>query len=216
MDMGQPVDGSQHVLMVSPPGRQSQFSRRPATVADIYRVGIVLLILALTSGITLIVSLGWPSIRKYRRLTRLRGRPRYRKTACFLDTVERDMLKALQDMVGPALVVYPSVRAIDLLELAAGDEQNNLELAQRLRCEVVDYAVFDRNTSVPVLVVDLRNPAEEDADTLDRQRFLESVLAAARLPILPISRVSPRTSLQLAETLQTSLNSYIQKMSTAA
>jgi hypothetical protein len=172
--------------------------------------------LALTSGITLVVSLGWPSIRKYRRLTRLRGRPRYRKTACFLDAIERDMLKSLQDMVGPALVVYPGVRVFDLLELASGDEQHNLELAQRLRCEVVDYAVFDRNTSVPVLVVDLRNPSEQDADALDRQRFLESVLAAARLPILPISRVSPRTSLQLAETLQTSLNSYIQKMSTAA
>jgi hypothetical protein len=179
-------------------------------------VGFILLILALTSAITLVVALAWPSLRKYRRLTRLRGRPRYRKTACFLDAVERDMLSALQEMVGPALAVYPNVRLVDLLELAGGEEQNNLELAQRLRCEIVDYAVFDRHTSVPMLVVDLRNPTEEDVDMLDRQRFIEYVLGQARLPILPISRVSPRSSLQLAETLQSSLNDYISKMATAA
>ncbi len=178
-------------------------------------VKTALIILAVVSGMTLIGSLGWPQIRKIRRLSRLRSRPRYRKAAAFLSDVERDMLKALKDMVGAGLIVYPNVRLYDLLELAGGSEENNLELAARLRSEIVDFAVCDARSSAPMLVVEMRG-GEKNDDILERNRFVEGVLASAGLPVLPISKQSPHTSLELAEAVHTSLSDYIRKASAAA
>jgi len=155
-------------------------------------------------------------MRKYKRLTRFRDRPRYRKTSTFLTEVERDMLKALQDMVGSGLKVYPNVRLYDLLELAGGREETNTDLAVRLRCEVVDFVVCDARTSAPTLVVELRNTSDETADTIERNDFVEWILSTASLPLLLISRESPQSIVQLAQVVQSSLSEYIRKSSAAA
>ena len=80
----------------------------------------LLICLAVASGVTMVVSLSWPALRKYRRLMRRSFRPRYRKTKALLDDVQRQIYQALQGMVGPGLHVFPSVRLCELLDLVGG------------------------------------------------------------------------------------------------
>lgn len=176
----------------------------------------VLIILAVVSGATLITALAWPSWRKYKRLARYRGRPRYRKTAALLTASERSMVKSLQEMVGSGMKVYPNVRLFDLLELAGGREENNGPLAARVRSEVVDFVVCDAATTTPTLVVEMRRAEEPSADIRDRNDFVDWILQSAGLPLLPISQAGPKSTLQLAESVQASLSAFIEKSSAAA
>lgn len=176
----------------------------------------ILLALAVVSGLTMIASLAWPMTRKYRRLMRMSSQPRYRKAATFLTELEREMLSNLQDMVGPGLSVFPNVRLFEFLDLASGNEERNPGLAARLRSETVDFLVCDRRTTMPMLVVEMRNPSASDDETRSRDDLVDHMLESAGLPLLPISRESPRSKLQLAETVQGSLSAYISKASQAA
>ena len=176
----------------------------------------VLIFLAVASGLTMLVALSWPTARKYRRLMRRSFRPRYRKTKALHGEVEREIHQALRDMVGPALDVFPRVRLYDLLELSGGSEERNEELARRVRGTSVDFVICDATTAKPMLVVALRNASKQDTEAQEHNRFIERTLDAAGLPLLPISRQSPTSGLQLAETVQQSLSTYIRKTSHAA
>ena len=177
----------------------------------------VLIFLAVGSGVTMVVSLSWPALRKYRRLMRRSFRPRYRKTKALLDDVQREIFQALQGMVGPGLHVFPSVRLCELLDLVGGSERRNPDVAMRLCSIGVDFVVCDVKTFRPMLVVELRSSADDDDEEARRRdEFVDRILSAAGLPLLPISRQAPSSSLQLAETVQQSLSAYIQKKSHAA
>ena len=176
----------------------------------------LLICLAVASGVTMVVSLSWPALRKYRRLMRRSFRPRYRKTKALLDDVQRQIYQALQGMVGPGLHVFPSVRLCELLDLVGGSESRNPDVAMRICSIGVDFVVCDAKTSRPMLVVELRSPSEGDEEARDRDEFVDQILSAAGLPLLPISRQAPNSSLQLAETVQQSLSAYIKKKSHAA
>lgn len=177
-------------------------------------MGSLLIGIVVASGLTMIVSLAWPLIRKYQRLVRLGTRPRYRKTAAFLCDAERDMLAALQDMVGNALRVYPKVRLYDLLMLSSGHEERNPELVQRLQSQRVDFVVCDSRTSAPMLVVELCPTANHGEADAEQEQFLSFILESAGLPLLPISRDLSQSRIQLAEAMQQSVSAYITRHNT--
>lgn len=175
-----------------------------------------LLAVAIISALVMVAAITWPATRKYRRLVRMSSQPRYAKTGAFMTELEREMYANLQDMVGPGLAVFPNVRLYDILDLSSGNEERNTALASRIRSEVVDFLVCDRRSTMPMLVVEMRNLADTDEETTQRNDLVDRLLESAGLPLLPISRESPRSKLQLAEHVQGSLASYITKASQAA
>ena len=176
----------------------------------------VLIFLAIGSGVTMIFALSWPTLRKYRRLMRRSFMPRYRKAKTLFDDVQRETFQSLQTMVGPTLHVFPCVQLSELLDLIGGSEHRNAEVAMRIRSTSVDFVVCDAKTSRPMLVVELRDTSEANDEERHRDEFVDRILDSAGLPLLPISRQAPSSSLQLAETVQQSLSAYIQKASSAA
>jgi len=175
-----------------------------------------LLFLIAASGIAFLVAISWPTLRKCGPLIRQSFKPRYRKTDAMLDEVHRELFQSLQAMVGPALHVFPCVQLSELLDLVGGNESRDAELAIRIRSTSVDFVLCDAKTTKPMLVVEARNTYDESDETRQRDQFIDQMLNDARLPLLPISRQTPTSNLQLAETVQQSLNAYIQKASSAA
>lgn len=183
----------------------------------------LLIILAAVSGTVLLAALSWPLVMQYRlfkvklrRLDSIRSQPRYRKVDALIDTVQKQTLDSLKQVVGKDLAVYPKVRLASLLKLARGKEESNTQLAAFIRQQAVDFAVCDNTTQQPVLVVMLRNSLDQSPDTLAQRKQLEDVLADAGIPLLPIARQQPPTSVQMAQSLQSALATFMKQQANAA
>ncbi|HAI10534.1 MAG TPA: hypothetical protein DCM28_02440 [Phycisphaerales bacterium] len=184
---------------------------------------LLLVILAAMSGLVLLASLAWPLVMNYRlfklklkRMDSIRGQPRYRKVDALLDTVQVQTLASLKQVVGKDLAVYPKVRLASLLKLSQGKEEANPQTAAYIRQQAVDFVVCDNSTQKPVLVVMLRNSLDQSTQTQHRRQQLEEVLTDAGLPLLPIARQQPPTSVQMAQSLQSALTTFVKQQADAA
>lgn len=183
----------------------------------------LLIILAGISGTVLLGALAWPLVMHYklfqlklRRMAAIRAQPRYRKADALLDAIEKQTLESLRQIVGKDLAVYPKVRLSSLLKLARGNEEINPQLAAYVRQTAVDFVVCEMATQQPVLVVMLRNSLDQSQQTLHRRRQLEEVLTDAALPLLPIARQQPPSSIQMAQSLQSALATFVKQQANAA
>jgi len=184
---------------------------------------MLLVILAALSGVVLLASLAWPLAMHYRlfrrklqRVDAIRAQPRYRKTDAFLDQAEKKTLDSLRQMVGSGLSVYPKVRLGSILRLKSGQESANPELAAYVRQQVVDFVVCDTSTQQPVLVVMLRNNTNASPQTLLARETLDDLLQTAGMPALPIARQQSHGSVQIAQSLQSALSTFMKQQADAA
>lgn len=184
---------------------------------------ILLIILAALSGTVLLAALTWPLVMHYRlfklklrRMASIRDQPKYRKVDALIDPIQKQTLDSLKQVVGKDLAIYPKVRLASMLKLARGEEEANAQMAAYIRQQAVDFVVCDNSTQQPVLVVMLRNSLDQSPQTVARRQQLEEVLTDAGIPLLPIARSAPPTSVQMAQSLQSALASFVKQQANAA
>ncbi|MFG0247249.1 MAG: DUF2726 domain-containing protein [Phycisphaeraceae bacterium JB051] len=183
----------------------------------------VLIILAAVSGSIVIGALAWPLIMHYRvsnfkleRLKTKQAQPKYGKVDRFIDTAEMQTLESLKQCIGKEMSVYPKVRLASLLKLTEGKESENPQLAAYVRQHAVDFALCDASTQKPILVVLLRNMLDQSEKTKLERAQLEEVLSDAGLAVLPISRQEVPNSVQIAQSLQSTLAVFVKQQANAA
>ncbi len=182
----------------------------------------ILIALGAVSGVVMVISLAWPLLmhfkllrHKLHRIGRMRAQPRYRKADAFLDESQRHTLESLQAMMGEQLAVFPRIRLAELLTLAKGDLAHNPKLGQFVQTQTVDFAVCDRSSHQIMLVVELRNAEDQTPATLARRAQLDDVLEMAGIPLLPITHQVPKSTHQLAKSVQESLVSFLDSAHTS-
>lgn len=183
----------------------------------------LLIILAALLGTVLIVSLSWPVVesflkykRRIRRLESMQTRPKFGKKSIFLDSFELKTLESLRQMVGSDKVVYPKVHLACLMKRTSGQESADPQLAAYIRQQVVDYVICDASTQQPITVIMLRNAEDKSAQTLDARQIFDDLLISAGLPVMPISKKQTPNPLQIAQSLESALATFVKQQADAA
>jgi predicted RNA-binding Zn-ribbon protein involved in translation (DUF1610 family) len=121
----------------------------------------------------------------------------------FLSPAEQNFYRLLQTATDGWATIAPKVSLGDLFSVKAGDRSQNQIYRNKIDRKHVDFLLFDPQTLMPILGVELDDSSHQRKDRQERDRFVDGVFAAAGLPI---AHVPVRHSYQVAQ-----LNKFLQK-----
>ena len=127
----------------------------------------------------------------------------YRQCDNFLSPAELAFFQVLRNAVSSHFYVCTKVRISDLVHVV--NRRNNMGHANRIDRKHVDFVLCDPTSMTPQLVVELDNSSHQRKDRRERDELVDSVFAAAGLPMLhvPWSRSYDRE--QLKQSIRDSL-----------
>ena len=108
--------------------------------------------------------------------------PPYRRKANFVTPTERAFYHALRSAVGPDVTVLVQVRLLDLLYLP-GRTRGRRAWLSRAAQKHIDFVLCHRSTLQPFLLIELDDPSHDRPDRVDRDVFVDRVLATAGWPL---------------------------------
>lgn len=110
----------------------------------------------------------------------------YQRKWYFLSTAERAFYEALQRAVGPDMFIFSKARLFDFIWVPI-DQRYRRDYLEQVLPYQVDFLLCDFHTVAPRLVIEFE---EEGSPRLfegpERDAFLESVLAASKIPFLRV------------------------------
>jgi hypothetical protein len=127
----------------------------------------------------------------------------------FLSPAELYFYQVLQTAVSDWAIVLVKVNLGDLFYASTGDYGQNMAYRNRIARKHVDFLLCDPETVRPLLAIELDDSSHNRSDRKQRDRFVDGVFAAARLPLVhvPVSHSYPtkklRTFLQQKAGMQT-------------
>lgn len=104
----------------------------------------------------------------------------------FLSAAENSFYQVLRTAVGEQALICPKVNLGDLFYVSTGDHRKNRALANRVDRKHVDFLLCDPKTVLPVLGIELDDKSHERPDRKTRDELVDSVFAAAGLPLVRI------------------------------
>lgn len=102
----------------------------------------------------------------------------YRKKSRYISPAEYDFLLVLRSILGANYEVCAQAPLVAVIEKTSGGAFRN-ELFR-----VADYAVIDRVTAEPLLLIELNDASHNRADRQERDRKVAAICAEADLPLL--------------------------------
>ena len=122
-------------------------------------------------------------------------RPRYVRRA-LLSPAEKRFYRALLEAAGPRGVVVTKVRIADLLAVRAR-KRVYWKAFHKIAQKHVDFVVLDPQSLEPVCAIELDDSSHERRDRKARDRFVDSALAGAGLPLyrFPVRRQYDRAEI---------------------
>ncbi|HMO13133.1 MAG TPA: DUF2726 domain-containing protein [Pirellulaceae bacterium] len=98
---------------------------------------------------------------------------------------ERAFFDVLCAAVGNDYLIFSKVRLADLIFVRRGTEKRQAYF-NRIQSKHVDFVICSRDVVRPLLAIELDDASHEREDRQERDGFVDSALAAAKLPILHI------------------------------
>ena len=111
------------------------------------------------------------------------GKLPYRRKNWLLTKAERSFFGVLQQVTGNDYLLFCKVRLADVVDV----ERNAGQAAfNRISAKHVDFLLCDPSQVSPVLAIELDDASHGAARRQERDAFVDSVLAAAGLPLLRV------------------------------
>lgn len=104
----------------------------------------------------------------------------------FLSNAEISFYQVLRTVVGEQMLICPKVNLGDLFFVATGDHRKNRALANRVDRKHVDFLLCNPKTVRPILGIELDDKSHDRPERKTRDELVESVFAAAGLPLIRI------------------------------
>lgn len=110
----------------------------------------------------------------------------YRLREDFLSAAELSFYQVLRTVVGDRTQICPKVGLGDLFFAETGDRQQNRAATNRIDRKHVDFVLCEPRTMRPLVAVELDDRSHEREDRRQRDALVESVFAAAGLPLVRV------------------------------
>lgn len=109
----------------------------------------------------------------------------YRKKQYFLTNNEHNFLHSIERIVENKYYVFPQVH---FSEIICADGQQNFRnpYFQKIVYKSADFVLFDKQTVLPVLVIEVDDSTHNRSDRVERDDFINSVLEKCGIPIVHV------------------------------
>ena len=120
----------------------------------------------------------------------------------FLSPAELNLYHVLRSVVGGRAAVLAKVLLGDLFYPKTGDRTENTQYRNKIDRKHVDFLLCEPQTMRPLAGIELDDASHSRADREERDRFVERVYQAARLPLVRIPAKRSYHTGELAALLQ--------------
>ena len=120
----------------------------------------------------------------------------YEKEPHLLTHGEQAFYRVLLRSIGPDVTIFAKVRLIDLVGVRKGTEKAQAH-KNRVISKHIDFVLCSRESSVPLLVIELDDASHRSADRQARDQFKDAVLTAAGIPVLRVPARSGYSEIEL-------------------
>ena len=110
----------------------------------------------------------------------------YERKPFLLTKAERSFFGVLQATIGNEYLVFAMVRLADVIKVRKGTDSWQSHF-NRIQSKHIDFLLCDPETVSPVLAIELDDSSHNQSKRQDRDDFVNSVFAAAKLPLLRVS-----------------------------
>lgn len=123
----------------------------------------------------------------------------FRARPFFLSKAEASFYHTLKHLAGANIVIFPHVALRDLVSVTGVEKADYYRFFNQIDRKQVDFLLAESKTLKPVLVIELDDSTHQRADRVQRDRFVETVLAAARIPLARVPVQQSYDTKELAE-----------------
>lgn len=118
----------------------------------------------------------------------------------FFSNAEASFYHFLKQMLGESAIIFPHVALRDLVGLQKGlDNSSRSTYYNKIDRKQVDFLLVDSKNLKPLLVIELDDSSHQEQDRVQRDEFVEKVLATAKIPIARIPVKSSYDAKELTE-----------------
>ena len=131
----------------------------------------------------------------------------------FLSAAELSFFRVLQVAVADWAIIFAKVSQGDLFYAQTGDYGKNRAYRNKIDRKHIDFLLCDPQTARPILGIELDDKSHQRADRQERDRFVDKVFAAAKLPLVHIPVRYSYPSDKLRRYLQEKAGTAVEEMS---
>lgn len=115
----------------------------------------------------------------------------------FLSPAELNFYRVLQTAISDWAIIFTKVSLGDLFYAQTGDFGQNQAYRNKIDRKHVDFLLCDPQTARPILGIELDDKSHQQADRQERDKFVDQVFAAAKLPLahIPVKQGYPTEKL---------------------
>lgn len=116
----------------------------------------------------------------------------YLKKDSLLTEAEKSFYTVLQDVVGDSYLLFSQVSLLEILSVPDGlNRSDRYSALNKIQSKHIDFLLCEKETTRPLLVIELDDSSHLRSDRVARDGFLNEVFANAQLPFLRV-KVAPR------------------------
>lgn len=115
----------------------------------------------------------------------------YKARPYFFSSAEASFFHLLRQMVGENALVFPHVALRDLVMISGINKRNYYRYYNQIDRKQIDFLLVDSKNLKPLLVIELDDSSHQRPDRIERDQFVEKVLATAKIPLarVPVRQV---------------------------
>lgn len=115
----------------------------------------------------------------------------YLKKDSLLTEAEKYFYSVLKDVIADNYLLFPQVSLLEILSVPKGFNQKaHYSALNKIQAKHIDFLLSEKETTRPLLVIELDDSSHLRSDRIARDRFLKEAFASANLPLLRVKVAS--------------------------
>lgn len=110
----------------------------------------------------------------------------YKAKQYFFSNAEASFFHLLRQIAGENALVFPHVALRDLVGITGIEKADFYKYYNQIDRKQLDFLLVDAKNLKPILVIELDDSSHQRPDRVERDQFVEKVLATAKIPLARI------------------------------